>query len=183
VPLKEEHGYLDRGIDGEDQIKNFPIVYHRTGIAEPIPLGVGSQQVEPRVAFYPFVGAYLLRGVSGTLNAPPLWLLHPSGTIEQIFSPEGKAWTKQVWSWLLLTKRGPVFERNNNRGEEVRDSGLYLWDGQALTRLAAGVFSWGAVSPDGCKLAVTEDRLHVEERYRLKMIELCRGGHVEPSPR
>lgn len=186
VPLLEEHGYIDRGIDGQDRTNNFPLLYYRPGAAQPIPLGLGSQQVDPHVRYYPFMDAYLLEDNRSAHYAPPLWLLHPSGTVEQIFTPEGQAWAKLSWPWLEVTKRGPVFASLHLRGPHSADAGLYLWAGGVLTRVAEGFFDWGAASPDGCKLAVIKSRperpLPPVEMHRLQIIDLCQGDQVAPSP-
>ena len=181
VPLKEEHGYLDRGIDGEDTIKNFPIVYHRTGIAEPIPLGLGSQQVEPNVTYLPFAGAYLLEGHrSNVAEAYPLWLLFPDGKLQQIFDPKGITWGKHSRALQVVTKRGIVFLKWTVTRERVGESGLYFGENGTLTRVVEGAFDWPAVSPDGCRLAVIKrrpgDTIRYEERYLAQAIDICQGG-------
>jgi hypothetical protein len=188
VPLLEEHGYLDRGVKGQDQIKNFPLLYYRTGSTQPLPLELGSKQVDPHIRYYPFLDAYLLEGQRGPLWAPPLWVLHSDGAVEQVFNPEGQAWAKQDWPWLELTKRGPVFASLDPRGpHHSADAGLYLWADGVLTRVAEGFFTMHAVSPEGCKLAVIKSRperpLPVEKLYRLQIIDLCQGGPAAPSPR
>jgi len=181
VALREEHGYLDRGPDGEDLIKNFPIVYYRTGITEPIPLGLGSQQVEPRVTYVPFAGAYLLEGHrSNVALAYPLWLLFPDGKLEQIFDPTGMPWTKNSRALQVVTKRGIVLVKWTVTREQVGESGLYFWENEKLTRVVEGAFQWPAVSPDGCRLAVIRsrlgDNLPYEERYVVQVIDVCQGG-------
>lgn len=152
VPLLEEHGYIDRGIAGQDQRKNFPLLYYRTGTAQPVSLGLSSQQVEPRIRYVSFRDAYLLEGHIMTPDARPLWLLYPNGTVEQIFKPAGQAWNKLGW-WQEFTKRGVVFGTANASGDDVRDSGLYFWEEGKLTRMVKAVLNWPAVSPNGCKLA------------------------------
>lgn len=180
VPLLEEHGYIDRGPDGEDRRSKLPMLYYRSGSTEPISLGLESRYIEPRVTYYPFVDAYLLQGDRSTFNAPPLWLLHPNGTVEQIFNPEGKAWAKQSWSWLLLTKQGPVVASLLPDGPHSADAGLYLWEGGVLTRVREGFFSWGTVSPDGCKLAFSANKrgkdVPFEDHFKLQILDVCRGG-------
>ena len=183
VPLLEEHGYIDRGPDGEDLRTKLPMLYYRTGDTQPISLGLESRRVEPLVTYYPFVDAYLLQGDRSTFNAPSLWLLHPDGTVEQIFDPGGKAWTKQSWAWLVLTKLGLVFTSLHPAGPHSADAGLYLWKDGVLARVGMGYFSWGAVSPDGCKLAIIKHRrdphLRGDERQRLQVVNVCDGGsHV-----
>jgi len=182
-PLLEEHGYIDRGVKDQERRTNFPLLYYRPGAAEPLPLGLGSQQVDWTVRYALFLDAYLVKGWSGSLQAPPLWLLHPSGTIEQIFNPEGQDWAKQSWSWLELTKRGPVFASLLPRSKRhTADAGLYLWAGGVLTRVAEGYFTEFAVSPDGCKLAVIQSRrerpLPTAKLHRLQIIDLCQGGQA-----
>lgn len=95
VPLLEEHGYIDFGANGEAGIKEIPIQHYRPGGAQPIPLSLKSRYVSGLVHYIPFLDAYILRSASGRLSAYPLWLLHPNGTVEQVFSPEGKAWAKR----------------------------------------------------------------------------------------
>ena len=182
VALKEEHGYLDRGVDGEDTRKNFPIFYHRTGIAEPIPLGLGSQQVEPNVTYLPFAGAYLLEGARSNLElAYPLWLLFPDGKLQQIFDPTGITWAQHSSALEVVTKRGVVFLKWTVSREQVGESGLYFWENEKLTRVLAAALQRPAVSPDGCRLAVINNRLgynlRAEERYRIQVIDVCQGGH------
>jgi hypothetical protein len=181
VPLKEEHGYLDRGIDGEDTRKNFPVFYHRTGIAEPVPLGLGSQQAEPNVTYLPFVGAYLLEGArSNVALAYPLWLLFPDGKLQQIFDPTGIPWAQHSSALQVVTKRGVVFLKWTVTREQVDESGLYFWENGMLTRVVEAALQWPAVSPDGCRLAVINNRLgynlRAEERYRIHVIDICQGG-------
>jgi hypothetical protein len=182
VPLKEEDGYLDRGIDLQDTRKDFPIVYHRSGVAEPIPLGLRSQQVEPDTKYYSFANGYLLKGTHPRAEAPRLWLLHPDGRIAQLFDPDGKTWVKKSWSWVMLTKRGPIFVLMNiqDGGDQEKDSGLYLWENGTLTVLGLGVFDSGDISPDGCRIAVVRHHmkrsLRFEERYRIQAIDVCHGG-------
>jgi hypothetical protein len=181
VPLHEEHGYIDRGPDGEDRRSKLPMLYYRTGATEPMSLGLESRRVDPLVTYYPFADAYLLRGERGTYNAPPLWFLHPTGTVEQIFNPDGKAWAKQSWAWLVLTKRGPVFASLHAAGPHSSEAGLYLWDGSVLTPLRQGFFSWGVVSPDGCQLAFSAHNrgkdVSSENRFKLKIVDVCQGGN------
>jgi hypothetical protein len=184
VPLLEEHGYIELGGKPQDLTTNFPLFYFRPGAADPLPLGLWKQQVNSTVRYAPFLDAYLLMGHSSSQPAP-LWLLHPSGTVEQIFSPEGHAWaTQSGWSWVELTKRGPVVVSLRPRSKrQAADAGLYLWAGGVLTRVAEGYFTSRAVSPDGCKLAVIKSRperpLPPAELWRLQIIDLCNGGtHV-----
>lgn len=181
VPLLEEHGYVDRGIRSK-RTEVFPVFYYPFGAESPISLRMDTRQVEKRMAYAPFLNAYVLEGSRGRITAPPLWLLHPNGTVEQIFSPEGKAWAEQSWSWVVLTKRGPVFGKITYRGDQVRDSGLYLWENGTLTKLLSGVVSdRAAVSPDGCNLAFVFSRIERPlpggQLFRLQLIDLCQGGN------
>jgi hypothetical protein len=182
VPLLEEHGYIDRGIDGQDRRKNFPLLYHRPGTEQPIPLGIGSQQVEPAIIYYSFADVYLLRGSRSTEGAPSSWVLHPNGTLDQLLSLEGKAWARREWTQFHLTKRGLIFV--SPRAREVGDfgeAGLYMLEGQSPTRIVKTLVIWSAVSPDGCKLAMTVDRwdpnLPGHDRSRLQIIDVCMGGN------
>ena len=179
-PLLEEHGYLDRGIFGEDRRSKLPILYYRTGVTQPISLGLQSRHVEPLVTYYPFADAYLIKGEQTTPDAPPLWLLHPDGTLEQIFSPEGKAWAQIGWTQFLLTKRGLFFISRRHPGlGDIGQAGLYSVQGTKASRVLETVMSWAIVSPDGCKLAFIKDRwdpnLRADERYRLQVIDVCQG--------
>jgi hypothetical protein len=180
VPLLEEHGYIDRGNKGEDQIEEFPLQYYRSGAAEPIPLALDSRHVSQRVRFAPFLDAYVLESASGRLTAKPLWLLHPSGTVEQIFSPEGKPWAEQQWSWVEVTKRGLAFGKITYGGDHIKDSGLYVWEQETLTQVENAVLTWPSISPDGCRLAVIkfspERALATAELHTLQVIDLCNGG-------
>ena len=190
VPLLEEHGYIDRGPDGEDRRSKLPMLYYRTGTTEPISLGLESRRVEPRVTYYPFVDAYLLEGAQGTYDAPPLWLLYPNGTLEQIFSPEGKPWAKSqssvreekfTWASFHLTKRGLFFVEKGLPGAgELGNAGGYFLRDDTPQRVVRGVLSWGAVSPDGCKLVFStnkwEKHIPVEDRFKLQLVDVCQGG-------
>jgi hypothetical protein len=180
-PLLEEHGYLDRGEYGEDRRSKQPILYYRVGVTDPISLGLESRHVDPIVTYYPFADAYLLRGDRSTPDAPPLWLLRPSGKLEQIFSPEGKPWAQIGWTQFLLTKGGLYFISRSHPGlGNVGKAGLYQVQGENVTRIHPYVVDWGIVSPDGCKLAFIKDRwdpnLRGSERYKLQVIDVCVGG-------
>ena len=182
VPLLEEHGYIDRGPKGQDQIKHFPLLYYHPGAAQPIPLGLGSQDIEVgTIKYAPFLDAYVLEGSLARNSARPLWLLHPNGTVEQIFTPEGKTWADLSWPWLELTQRGPVFASLHPRGPHSADAGLYLWAGDVLMHVADGFFTMHAISPDGCKLAAIKSRperpLPTAELHRLQIIDICNGGN------
>ena len=182
-PLLEEHGYLDRGIFGEDRHSHSPILYYRTDVSEPISLGLEGRHVDPLFTYCPFADAYLLRGGIGTYHAPLLWFLHPTGTVEQIFNPDGKPWANYSWSWLALTKRGPIFASLHTASSQSSEAGLYLWDGKILMNIRRGYFSWGVVSPDGCKMAFSAHNrgkdVPLVNRNRLQIVDVCQGGeHV-----
>jgi hypothetical protein len=180
IPLLEEHGYLDRGIYGQDTFTKFPLLYYRPGAVDPHSLGLDSMQVARPVRYAPFLDAYLLEGTKG-LWGRPLWILHPNGTVEQIFNPEGQAWAKEAsFSWLELSKRGPVFASLSPKSKlQAADAGLYLWANGVLMQVAEGYFTMHAVSPDGCKLAVIKSRperpLPAVELHRLQIVDLCEG--------
>jgi len=182
VPLLEEHGYIDFGISGTaSAVEEFPLQYYRTGVTQPIPLGLRSRYVRAPAHYVPFLDAYVLHSSSGHNSARPLWLMHPNGTVEQVFSPDGKAWAEQSFSWEVLTKRGVVFGKITQLGSNIKDSGLYLWEDGTLTKLVSGVFSLlVAISPDGCKMAGIKGRpqrpLPGDELYRLQIIDLCQIG-------
>jgi len=182
VPLLEDHGYIDFGISGTaSAVEEFPLQYYRPGDTQPIPLELKSRYVRSPAKYLPFLDAYALHSTSGHNSARPLWLLHPNGTVEQVFSPEGKAWAEQSFSWEVLTARGIIFGKVTHRGSEVKDSGLYLWQNRLLNQLMSGVFSLAvAVSPDGCKLAGIKKQLKrplpEDGFYRLNIIKLCPGG-------
>lgn len=182
VPLLDEHGYIDRGVDGEDRQKNFPLLFYRPGAKEGIPLGLGSQQVDPGITYYPFVDAYLLQGQRSTPRVPPFWLLRPDGTLEQIFSPQGKSWAQQDWANFHLTRRGLFLVSKRFLGDgDLGEAGGYLLQGENPIRIMLGVLQWVAVSPDGCKLAVVNNRyerhIPIAERFKLQMIDVCQGDH------
>ena len=179
VPLKEEHGYIDRGTVFEDTKKNFPLLYYRTGFAKPIPLGLGSLQVYPWVIYLPFVGAYLLEGWPQFPDAYSMWLLFPNGYLKQIFDAKGKLWTMNARSWQAFTKRGVIFgfRKQTWLGDETLEPGIYLSEDERLTRVVEGIFQYPDVSPDGCRLALFNDRLEsdlpVDGKYRLQVIDIC----------
>lgn len=190
-PLLEEHGYLDRGEFGEDRHSKDPILYYRVGITEPISLGLEASRVEPLVTYYPFASAYLLEGVPTDGYAPPpLWLLHPEGRLDQIFSPKGKAWAespvagrKERFSWgpFHLTKRAFfIVETSVPKVDGSEKAGGYLLDGDTPRRVVQGSLRWGTVSPDGCKIAFITRRWRgngpEEKRAKLQVIDVCHGG-------
>jgi len=192
-PLLEEHGYLDRGPYGEDSRSKEPILYYRTGVTKSISLGIETWRINPFVTYYPFANAYLLREWKSTSDAYSLWLLYPDGRVEQIFNPEGKAWTrsqgagrKETFSWapFHLTKRGVfLVEASVPKEDGSEKAGGYIVDGEIPRRVVQGHLSWGTVSPDGCKLAFFARKWgeHVPEdqRFKLQVIDVCQGGgHV-----
>ena len=193
-PLLEEHGYLDRGEYGEDSRSKESIRYYRDGVTEPIALGLEGWRVEPLVTYYHFADAYLLKEVPTDAYAPPpLWLLHPNGTLDKIFSPEGKVWAgsqgaghKEQFSWSspYVTKRGLFFvETSMPKVDGSEKAGGYILDGDTPRRVVRGFLSWGTVSPDGCRLAFSTNKRqqHIpdEQRFKLQVIDVCQGGgHV-----
>jgi hypothetical protein len=190
-PLLEEHGYLDRGEFGEDSRSKEPILYYRTAVAEPISLGLENREIDPWVNYYSFADAYLLHGMMGAADIPSLWLLHPNGTLKQIFSPKGKAWAEsQVaghkkqfsWSSSYVTKRGLFFvETSLPKVDGSEKAGGYILDGDTPRRVIRGSLSWGMVSPDGCKIAFFTRRWQAdvpeEKRFKLQIVDVCQGGN------
>lgn len=180
VPLLDEHGYIDRGVDGEDRRSKLPMLYYRTDATQPISLGLESRYVNPSITYYPFMDAYLLRGDRSTPDAPPLWLLHPSGKLEQIFSPDGKPWAQIGWTQFLLTKGGLYFISRSHPGlGNVGKAGLYQIQVENVARILPYVVDWGIVSPDGCKLAFIKNPWGPnlrDPRYRVQVMNVCIGG-------
>lgn len=180
IPLLDDHGYIDFGITSREGIEESPILYHRSSMAQPIPLGLCSRYVPSRVRFVPFLNAYLLESVNEGISPNLLWLLHSEGNVEQIFSSESQCCKETAWSWMDLTKIGVVLGKVRPRADQARESGVYLWANGALTKLVSGVASSGAaVSPDGSKLAFIfdpQDRASQGEKlFRLQILELCQG--------
>lgn len=180
IPLIEDHGYIDCGIKGKGDIEEFPILYHRYSIAQPIPLRLCSRYVPSRVRFLPFLNAYLLESVNGGTSPNLLWLLHTDGKVERIDLPEGGPRLESSWPWIDVTKIGVVLGEVAYRGDQVRESGVSLWANGSLTKLVSGVVSSSvAVSPDGSKLAFIFDRQdrspQGDKNCKLQMIELCQG--------
>lgn len=180
IPLLEDHGYIDCGITSKEDIEACPILYYRSALAQPIPLGLCRRNVLSRVRFVPFLNAYLLESLSGGISPHLLWVLHSDGNVEQIFPPGGQCCTETAWSWMDVTKIGVVLGKVRSRADQARESGVYLWARGALTKLVSGVASSGsAVSPDGSKLACildSQDRVSQGEKlFRLQIIELCQG--------
>lgn len=163
-----------------------PLLYYHVRTANPLPLGLDRRQIQKQMVYAPFLDAYVLEGDRSHNQAAPLWLLHPDGKIDQIFSPEGKAWAELSWPWMELTKRGPLFASLSPRGPHSSETGLYLSTEGGLLRVADGYFpTKGTVSPDGCQVAVTKSQqgqyVSFTERSRVQVIDLCPGGAASPA--
>lgn len=177
VPLLEEHGYIDRGTTKEWS-EPAPLIYYRLTAQKPMALGLDNRQVQSQARYMPFLDGYVLVGDRSNANVAPVWLLHPNGRVEQIFSPEGKAWGALSWPWMVVTKQGLLFASLSFRGPHSAEKGLYLWTNGALLRVADGYFpNQAMVSPDGCRVAVGKQQqgqyVSSSERWRMQVIDLC----------
>ncbi len=185
-PLLDEHGYLDFGLAGPEGAQQNPqVVFYPANGMEPISLGLRSPEIYNIPTYLPFSDAYLLWGERHNPELVPMWLLRPAGMLEQIFSPAGKPWAKLAWSDFRLTKVGLFLASMRYRGDgDLGEAGGYLVRNDVPVLVVRGVPERIAVSPDGCKIALINNKYEkhfpTAERFRLQVVNVCQGvSHVD----
>jgi hypothetical protein len=177
LPLLEPGEYLDR-TSGH---YNEPMRYFPEDGADPISLPkIPNREVIAVPQYSTYLGKYVfneLRRRSGPEFTQRLWVLDRQGRVDVIVLPAGP--------WMAGTVRampalGGWVMRSHalNIGRGFGAAGIYLIEGKRVTRLMVGYPHAFAVSPDGCKTAVsieTEQRKETA-RPRVWVIDLCAKG-------
>ncbi|MDX9996280.1 MAG: hypothetical protein RBS28_13265 [Rhodocyclaceae bacterium] len=184
--LLPEHGFLDLGVlrGQEDEVKYYPLGAGKDeGIVMPFKKGRFSTVT---IRFFPFKNAYLIESSHWAYVKPwpvdfptkRLWWLHPDGRVEEYAVPHHTS-----YQFYYASNKGWVFKSNDTSREKVGEAGLYLVQGEQITRLVSAVVSNPAVSPDGCRIAYRHDPhdgstgYDLISRITLRMIDLCEGGN------
>jgi hypothetical protein len=191
--LLEGHGYLVLDETAPNvKFENYPLLYHKEGNPEPIPLPFRRYDVD-RVNYYPFRQAYFLYPASYFINGTHLtpwphdvplyvWWLSPDGEIDKIEVPLG-AWARGRLIFYPTLKGVFVVNRHSKSDRDPGNAGGYLVQGTTVKKLVGGVLTdVSAVSPDGCRIAFSHapsqdtDRFDSKNHRRLKMIDICETG-------
>ena len=193
--LRPEDGYIYSGRcrteycagrGGSDR-DNFddPVKLYRTDQADPIELPILGKELGlgSYIRYVAWINKYLIvpatrkdtpigYGYSLSGKAPyRVYLMAPDGEVETILVPEGK-WLPA--SDAEMTRGGLYF--NGNRGSEKGEGGWLLKpSGELKHFFDITPHENAALSPDGCKLAVSAtDRQHPKwENYFIRVIDFC----------
>ena len=150
------------------------------------------QIVRESTYYYPFREAYLLYGPHddeedlvgrrdlSEANPHTVWWLQPDGGVEAVDMPAG-VWVRGGSVFMVGTSKGTVivFHGGMISRKEPGDQGAYLVHGDNITRLLRGYITAPAVSPDGCKVALSHapsayhDQPGDLNKRTLKVIQFC----------
>ena len=188
--LRQGDGYLDiepgGGVNLLDELrapKKNLVLYQATGKAIELPLTWDEQFSELDVTFSAYRKAYVLRpraprgsplGMAGPWprgQSLTVYLLWANGQTVATSIPYAP--TEYVTHPQPI-KVGWIF----GGGDFYRASGLYLFDGVLVSKLAVGLVKETTVSADGCKAAVgiKVDHLEIGTPTVVKIFDFCAGG-------
>jgi hypothetical protein len=189
VVLRNGDGYIDiepgggpNFLEERRATKKNLVLYQASGKAVELPLTWDEQFSPSDFKFSAFRNAYVLTpraargspiGISGPWpKGRPLvvYLLWADGKLESVAIPY--FWTPGLSS-PSATKAGWIFG-----GGYFKDLGLYVFNGEGLSRIDVGSVKETAVSGDGCKAAVSIQNRAFEmgTPVNLKTFDLCSGG-------
>jgi hypothetical protein len=190
VVLRQGDGYLDIEPGGGPHLleelrapKKNLVLYQANGKVIELPLTWDEQFSELDVTFSSYRNAYVLRpraargsalGMAGPWpRGEPLtvYLLSANGQIETTSIPYLPT---EFITHPQPIKRGWIF----GGGDFYKASGLYLFDGADVSKLAVGLVKETAASSDGCKAAVAIQVKHLEMGTPtiVKIFDFCTGG-------
>lgn len=189
VILREGDGYLDLGPNlGADaaerraQPRNVVLYQANTSNAIRLQMTWDENFSPSEVVYSSYRSAYVLRArkprdLQGekrrrwSKNYPPtVYLVWPDGRTESVSVPYSPA---EFASNPQPVKAGWIF----GGGNFYRASGLYLFDGKAVSKIDAGLVMNIAAAPDGCRAAVAIQNRHLEmgTPINLKVFDFCAG--------
>jgi hypothetical protein len=174
LPLLERGEYLDRTSGHYAE----PMRYFPSDGTEPVSLReIPTRNVLTTPQYSQYLDGYIFaekRSRSGPEYAQRMWLLERSGKIRQAVVPAGP-WT--AGSMDAMPARGGWVMSSRARGLQggFGAAGIYLITDVRVTRLMAGYPHALAVSPDGCKTAVSIETEPKKEtaRPRVWFIDMC----------
>ena len=182
-PLFDDHGMLD--VWG-NQVDARPIKLFTKDYQRHIELLLPRRAIAPSKIYYSrFKGAYAMAGFTAPPSFSNNWGDWPKGVNQPVYLlyPTGKLslaaeipWHKQYREALdvYFTVRGLVYAG----GREPSNKGFFLVENEEVIRLLQVVgpksMEAGAVSPDGCKVAVAVSMYGADKTGGVKVIELCR---------
>lgn len=176
LPLLEPGEYLDR----TSRHYAEPMRYFPEDGTDPIPLPkIPNRDVISIPEYSTYLGKYVfneLRRRSGPEFTQRLWVLDRQGKVDEIVLPAGPWMAGSVRG---VPARGGWIVRSHalDLGRGFGAAGVYLIEGNKVTRLMTGYPHALAVSPDGCKVATSIEVKRTEvARPTVWMIDLCAKG-------
>lgn len=179
--LRPEHGYIDRGTSKRTELA----VLVRPGKPS-IELPFYGFEVHGDVDYAPWADTYVLNAGGATFQPyfridpspkPVIRLLKPNGEVSELAPPN--AFFKHFGKSgpIRLARAGMVYTGLELRAIPDKEQGLYLVNGQEAAQLLDGHVEDVAVSPDGCRIAVSSSRDWHPVKYSrtIKIVRLCGG--------
>jgi hypothetical protein len=186
IPLLDRHGYLELGPSlGKESSDNNPITLHHPSQSQGIALSLRRQ--EPGLfapEYYAFKDAYFIQPIilyrQGRDKPATVWWMSPDGSITELKIPVGP-WVKGGSVWALPTAKGIFLIYHGHKSRrDPGPAGGYLVQGEKYFKVIDGDIRGPAVSPDGCKAAISHapysdaDSNTKDPNYRtLKVINFC----------
>ena len=190
-PLLDGHGYLNINFNSfvPDE-RHEPVFWLKDRESPPIELPIKKYETAwTAVSYAEWSDTYVLvtELAKNRVHNPgdwprnvlrPVYLLKPGGDVQRVDLPYVHDITSNTRQ-IFPARTGMVFLSRSVAPNRPGKAGVYVWSGDTVHRVAAGLPEAASLSPDGCKLAVAIDpRDHGgPNRYYLKMIDFCvKGG-------
>lgn len=192
--LRKGHGWLDMGSDASSKSQdNLPVTFY-SGSGTPIVMPFRSREIGA-ITFHQWRNSYFIEGEyfnaqsKGGVSPWPkdleryAWWLGLDGAVTKVVIPPSMKERKGSWDELVPTKIGitTVSRSGWKSDSDPGDQGVYLIQGEYVTKLLDGMVERFGASPDGCKLAISSapnnSTNHLGEYAKvfrtLKVISLC----------
>lgn len=176
LPLLEAGEYLDR--TNQDPFRSpQPLRYFQADGDEPIVLKkIPPIAVIATPRFSEYLQKYVFRELRTNMGADSpmrMWTLDRKGAVEESVIPAGRMMSGSPNA--MPSRMGWFVTSNAIASRSAGDAGGYLVSGQKIIRVIAGVPESFAISPDGCKAAISISANWTGEdsASKIKMIELC----------
>lgn len=185
--LRPGWGYLDIGPTDPPRDPKAPVLYYKEGVSKPIelPIPAGRLMNAGYVRFVPHENRHLIAegNVSRRREA---WFMTSDGKVSEVILPSGP-WLSER---LYRVKGGIFLSSAYTQGKRSNvPPGAYLVpDGQWWQLLFIGRQGKAAVSPDGCKVAmtITPDEMTYYGTFRewiagrpgqktMRVVNVCQG--------
>ncbi|MFK5893500.1 MAG: hypothetical protein QM504_09800 [Pseudomonadota bacterium] len=181
--LREDHGYIDMGINRKDEYE-YPVYVKNDGSRITLPLKKMYYQFPEE--FYKFKNGYFIWKVTAPTYEwknegcnDALWL-YPDGKTEKICIPlienlkYGSILVYPVLSGYIFVSHD--VKENNDPGK----SGIYYLDNNLdyKQKILSGLSNGFSISPNGCNVAFLHQET-VRHKSVLKTINVCNNGGIK----